>query len=244
MAAEPAARLFRESCIYRAQETVQFIPRHLLTGIWHNGARHGLHLADQPMLLAHFSPTKNPTACLLGSPKTPPPAFWGGSFRAQGSSQPLTPLTSISLPAQQLCPSDGHQLAPQAAQTEPEKGTKASLVPECITGSHPILYSRVAPQKYAPFRCLVSPPGPAVTRCPAMTREICFLQAQSSLGHKPSLTLGTRRHYGQRSSHADGQRRLTSQTGNSGSKSVPWPWRIPHLRQSGATGSSQHRGRR
>lgn len=42
-------------------------------------------------------------------PKNPLSAFWELPFRAQGSSQPLIPFTSVSQPAQQYCPSDRHQ---------------------------------------------------------------------------------------------------------------------------------------
>lgn len=48
------------------------------------------------------------------------------------------------------------------------------------------------PEWHAALRCVASP---TITHCPAVTPELCFLQAQSSLRHEPSLTKVMCRHY-------------------------------------------------
>lgn len=60
-------------------------------------------------------------------------------------------------------------------------------IPPCVPG--------VAQQEHTALRCLASP---IITHCPAVTPELCFPQAQSSLGHKPSLTRVMGKHYRQR----------------------------------------------
>lgn len=57
------------------------------------------------------------------------------------------------------------------------------------------------------------PRQPSRPRCPAMTPELCFRQAQSCLGREPSLTRMMCRHYGQKGPHTDRQRHLMSQAG-------------------------------
>lgn len=115
----------------------------------------------------------------------------GAPFQGPGLSQSQMPLTQSCLQHSPGLEMDSHHFHRQSWKRAPRQvkdiPTSRGAIPSCMAGE--------AWREHAALWCLASP---AITHCPVVAPEPCFPQAQSSLGHRPSLTQVMRRHYRQR----------------------------------------------